>query len=358
VRYFLNDLTFYLTEDCNLRCLYCFQKRRARRLDISSIRKALEFFQEGLQKESFISFYGGEPLLEFDSIRQTVSFIENHKTLSAKKLRYSISINGTLLTEEILRFLNAHKFKVNLSHDGTAQGITRPSSLNPLVLENMERLNRLPDIEFETNSVFVPATVGEIFRSARFLLEKGIRNCRLTYSLNAAWDSVSLDRMREEVQELREYLLSHYRQHRAIPVQNFQSPPSRGLFRCAAGHDRFALAADDTLWGCRFFVDYFIENKDHPEGRKFCFGDIHEFVLNHHNIYPMVSQNYRVLRQDKLSSERMACLRCARLLFCSACPATAAYSTGVIGKIPAWMCEMKEIWLRENEIFWEEAGKS
>ncbi|MEW5900610.1 MAG: hypothetical protein AB1715_04010, partial [Acidobacteriota bacterium] len=266
--------------------------------------------------------------------------------------------NGTLLTEEILRFLNTHKFKVNLSHDGTAQDTTRPCKLNSLVLENMERLNRLPDIKFETNSVFTPSTVRELFRSARFLLERGIGNCHLTYSLNAAWDSVSLDRMREEVRELREYLLSYYRQHRTIPVQNFQSPPSRGLFRCAAGQDRFALAADDTLWGCRFFADYFIENKDHLDGREFCFGDIHEFVLNHDDVYSTVSQSYRVLRQDNLSSERMTCQKCGRLLFCSACPATAAYSTGVIGKVPAWMCEMKEIWLRETEIFWEEAGKS
>lgn len=356
MRFLLSDFTLYLTQNCNLDCLYCFQKRRGRSLGFSAIQKALEIFQSSFRKKAYVSFYGGEPLLAFETIRRTVDFIDNHKTLRAKKLRYSISTNGTLLSDEVLRFLNARRFRVNLSHDGTAQDVTRPSRLNSLVLENMDRLKELPDIELETNSVFIPATVGEIYRSARFLVDRGIRNCHLTYSIHDPWDSVQLDRMKKEVQELREFLLSRYRGHRSIPVQNFQSPPSRGIFQCAAGQDRLALAADSRLWGCRFFADYFTGQENRPDFNDFCFGDIHEFSLRHQDIYPSISENYRALRMDNFTSERMSCRRCASMLYCSACPATAAFSTGIIGRVPAWICRIKHIWLQENHLFWKEAG--
>jgi len=355
LRVALSDFTLYLTQECNLDCLYCFQKRRAQSLDFSTIREALDFFQDSIEESGYVTFYGGEPLLEFDTIARTVDFIETHKTLNAKKLRYNISVNGTLLTEEILEFLSRHRFKVNLSHDGTAQDMTRPSHLNSLVWENLARLIRLPDIELETNSVFIPATVKEVFRSARLLVESGIKNCQLSYSIGDPWDSVCLAQMREEVQELRRYLLSYYYQHRSIPVQNFQNRLSPGLFQCAAGQDRLALGPDGKLWGCRFFADLFSAGVAHHELIAYCFGDIRDFATNDEAVYSSAIQKYKALRQENFSSENRACRDCPDILLCSACPATAAFSTGVLGKIPAWMCDLKKIWREEVARFWAEA---
>jgi radical SAM protein with 4Fe4S-binding SPASM domain len=335
-----------------------FQQRRRQSLAFPIIRRALELFGSSFRKNAYLSFYGGEPLLEFATIRRTVEWIDHCRDLKAKSLRYSISTNGTLLNEERLRFLSAHRFKVNLSHDGAAQDVTRPSRLNPFLLEIIDRLKRLPGIEFETNSVFIPGTVGEVYRSARFFIDRGIKNCHLTYSILNPWDSVHLDRMRDEARELRAFLLSHYRRHREIPVQNFQGPPGAGLFRCAAGQDRMALAADGRLWGCRFFADYYGGHENRPGFHSYCFGDIQSFSLNEDDAYPAVCENYRALRMDRFASERKTCRRCPSMLFCSACPATAALSTGVIGKIPAWMCDLKNIWLQEVRKFWAEAGKS
>ena len=356
--YSVRDLTLHLTEECNLDCRYCFQKRRSQRLGFSTIRKVLESFQDAFEARSFIGFYGGEPLLEFDTIRRTVEYIQAHKTLRRKKLRYSVSTNGTLLNKEVLGFLNTHKFRVNLSHDGTAQETTRPSRMNSLMLENLDRLVRLRGIELDTNSVFVPVTVGEIYRSARFLLERGIQNCNLSYSLINPWESKRLDQMRGEVQELRAFLLSHYRRHRTIPVVNFRSRPSLGLFWCSAGQDRLALAADGKLWGSRFFADFFADKSGHPEFNNYCFGDIQEFADRPQNGYCPTYRNYGLLRQEAFSSEEKACRKCTRLLYCSVCPATAALSTGRVGIIPAWICDIKNIWLEEVRKFWEAAGKN
>jgi len=357
LQYGLNDLTLYLTEECNIRCVYCFQKRRDRKLELSFIEKALDFFREDFQDECYIGFYGGEPLLAFDTIRATLAFVENNKALKSKNFRYSISTNGALLTNDMLDFLNDHRFRVNLSHDGTAQETTRPSPMNPPILENMDRLIRSPDIEFKTNSVFVPATTSELFRSARFLIERGVGNCQLTHSINDLWNSMVLDQMRGELRELRGYLLSYYRKNRAIPVENFRNPPEHGLFGCAAGQDRIALAADGRLWGCRFFADFFTDREGLPEFDEYCFGDIHEFIAGHEDVFNLKSQNYKKLRMDNFSTGELECRECPHLLFCDVCPATAAYSTGKIGKVPTWLCEMKKIWREEIASFWEAAEK-
>lgn len=355
---FLNDFTFHLTEECNLNCRYCFQKRRSQRLGFSTIRKVLEFFQDAIEPRSFIGFYGGEPLLEFDTIRRTVEYIQAQKTLRRKNLQCSISTNGILLTEEILRFLTANKFRVNLSYDGTAQETTRPSRLNPFILENLDRMIGLKGIRLETNSVFVPTTVGELFPSARFLLERGAQNCTLSYSITDHWDSVSLGQLREQLQELRRFLLCHYRWRSPVPVVNFRRQADFAIFWCSAGQNRMSLGVDGKLWGCRFFADFFADKPAHPEFNNYCFGDFREFDGSPQDVFSAVHRNYALLRQEAFSSEQKACRDCFRLLFCSACPATAAFSTGTIGKVPAWMCEMKEIWREEINRFWEAVGSN
>jgi radical SAM protein with 4Fe4S-binding SPASM domain len=353
--FYLHELTLQLTDKCNLGCSYCFQKRRTHDLPFSSIRLSLDLFRDAFHKHSFLVFYGGEPLLSFDTIRQTIAHIQNHPILRKTRFRYSLSTNGTLLNEEIIRFLDTHQFRVNMSHDGTAQEATRPGRMNSLVLENLERLVRSTGIELTTNSVFVPGTVGEIFRSARFLIERGVKDCSLAYSINTAWDAAALDQMREQIRELGRYLLGHYRRHSSIPIGNFRGRQIRTVFWCSAGQDRLAVAADGRLWGCRFFADFFAGEPEHPEIPRYCYGDVKKFEDGARDGSSAIHGNYALLRQEVFSSERKACRKCRRLLSCSACPAAAAFYTGAIGRIPAWLCDMKKIWQEETGRFWRAA---
>ena len=354
----LSDFTLYLTEDCNLRCSYCFQKRQDRVLALSTIEEALDLFQNSFTNECFINFYGGEPFLAFDTIRATIAFIEHNEILRGKNFRYSISTNGSLLTADILHFLNDHRFRVNLSHDGTAQEITRPGRMNPFILENMDRLIRLPDIEFTTNSVYVPATVTELFRSARFLIERGVENCQLTYSCKDSWDSGALSRLHQELCGLREYLLDYFHSHHIIPVENFRNRPKQGLFACAGGQERLTLAADGRLWGCRFFADLFTTLEDLPELKDYCFGDFRHFHSRIDEVCDLKTRSYGKLCMINYSTEQRDCRTCPHVHFCEVCPATAAFSTGAVGKLPAWLCEMKKIWHEEIIRFWEAAEKN
>jgi hypothetical protein len=76
--------------------------------------------------------------------------------------------------------------------------------------------------------------------------------------------------LRTQLEEVRKFLISYYRQHYTVPIEYFRIRSMRSLFWCAAGQDRLALAADGKLWGCRFFADFFADKLGHPEYDKFC----------------------------------------------------------------------------------------
>jgi radical SAM protein with 4Fe4S-binding SPASM domain len=292
-------------------------------------------------------------------IRETAAFIERHPSLQKRGIRYSISTNGTLLTREVIDFLDSHRFRVNLSYDGLAQEMTRPSGMNSLLLGFLDRMIGLKGIELETNSVFIPSTAGEVFGSARLLVESGVKNCHLTYSIIHPWDSASLNQLRNQVRELREFLVRHYLRSYTIPIENFRSRPVRSsLFWCSAGQDRLALAADGRLWGCRFFADFFAENPGHRESDQYCFGDIEELEKRSDHQNRTTWKTYRRLRQDGFSSEHIACRECDRLLSCRTCPAAAAFAAGDIGRVPTWMCDINRLWREEVGKFWMEVDKS
>lgn len=126
----LKHLIFEITQNCNLRCKYCpytnerdfmFDRNRSNQvisLDIAL--KGLNYIYSVVKnrynKEFTISFYGGEPLLRFDIIKKIV----NHSKMLFKswKLRYTITTNGTLISDEIIEFLVANDFTLLISLDG------------------------------------------------------------------------------------------------------------------------------------------------------------------------------------------------------------------------------------------------
>jgi uncharacterized protein len=126
-KYLSNNLSYMLlniTEDCNLRCKYCiysgnFQNQRTytkNNMKLEIALKAIDFFlkKSEASESRTIGFYGGEPLLNFDTIKQVVEYA-NQK---CDKMQYTITTNGTLLTEKIIDFFKENNFKVGISLDG------------------------------------------------------------------------------------------------------------------------------------------------------------------------------------------------------------------------------------------------
>ncbi|WP_339314912.1 radical SAM protein [Paenibacillus sp. FSL M7-0896] len=121
-----------LTENCNFRCKYCYltetydytRNRTGKSMDLETGKKAIDFFFEGLRevvkkipnKKAGITFYGGEPLLNFALIKELIVYAEEN---SPVPLMYNMTSNGSLLNDEIIDFVVKYDINLAISLDGS-----------------------------------------------------------------------------------------------------------------------------------------------------------------------------------------------------------------------------------------------
>jgi sulfatase maturation enzyme AslB (radical SAM superfamily) len=312
-----------------------------------------------LTKNYNINFYGGEPLLSFRLIKEIVSFLEDKNQELKKKPDYTITTNGSLLTEEILQFLSKYKFHVELSFDGIAQDILRKKGSFKAISPKIGELLNHPDIGLEVNSVFTPASVGYLSKSVKSIMEFDVPNIHVSFSTIETWNQGALLRLKEEMAKVRKIVVGDYKREGTIPVVNFRDMNANGIFYCAAGKDRLAMTTDGEIWGCYLFPDYFkrtgkAEDKERggwksADFQKFSFGSLENFIKNHRNIYPRILRNYSKLSMDNFSTSKMECFLCEDLESCAVCPINAAFSGTPLGEVPDHICKIQKIIIREKK---------
>lgn len=121
----LTTLSLIMATDCNLRCRYCYADEgtyhRPRSLmDISTAKRAVDFLirKSHRAKEVGISFFGGEPLLNYDCITQLVPYAIDRFECNGQRCSFSITTNGTLLTVDKVAFFEKYNFGYIVSLDG------------------------------------------------------------------------------------------------------------------------------------------------------------------------------------------------------------------------------------------------
>ncbi len=145
----LRMLVLLPTDSCNLNCRYCFARPPDRGTSMSRevARRALALFPP--RRDINVSFFGGEPLLEFGIIREAVEEAESLAGTRNVRARFHVTTNGTLVTDEIARFLGEHRFSAIVSLDGdrATHDPARPlrssrGSSYDLALAGLEKLTR------------------------------------------------------------------------------------------------------------------------------------------------------------------------------------------------------------------------
>ena len=118
-------LCLHVAHDCNLGCLYCFAEEgeyHGRRAIMSYEvgKKALDFLIEnsGNRRNLEVDFFGGEPLMNWDVVKQLVAYGRSREKECNKNFRLTLTTNGMLLTDEVMDFLNREMANVVLSIDG------------------------------------------------------------------------------------------------------------------------------------------------------------------------------------------------------------------------------------------------
>jgi len=346
-----STLTIILTDRCNFHCSYCYQKKANRWLDISTVTKTLDFFYPILAKEGYINFYGGEPLLAFDLVRETVAHLERLNRTRKRKIHYSLSTNGGLLNEEILRFLDEHAFFLLLSFDGWAQDVSREKGSFERLVSLIPEILKRRRISLETNSVFTAETIGHLSKSIQLITRLGVPKVHIGFSSQRRWTPSSLIRMKKEIADIRKCFLESYEQGTDIPWVEMTKTYRKAIYRCDAGREQMALAADGKLWGCFLFPHYFAGKNGDPETGKYCFGDVDAFLRAPEAVYARTLSAIAGLGMDNFSTPERRCVMCEEIESCWVCPIAAAFSSRAIGKITLQTCRMTRMMRREKDLF-------
>lgn len=195
----VNFLILQTTKDCNFNCRYCLfssessnsigmnHEKKYMSLDIAY--KSVDFLYDHSMDatEIMVSFYGGEPLLNFELIQKVVIYIES--LFITKKVQFGLTTNASLLSEKIIDFFIKHEFYITISMDGgpQIQNMHRKFRENgnntfDIVWENVKRIQEMDSAYFKTHVVFHPV----LFRDDNYDAEVNFFN-----SNNIGSDAVS-----------------------------------------------------------------------------------------------------------------------------------------------------------------------
>ncbi len=347
----LRHLALFLTESCNLACSYCFASNMERRaIDEGLARQAVD---QLLRPESpadrvAITFWGGEPLLEFELMRRLVQYARERAAALGRNVRFTVPTNLTRLTPEMLKFFESHEVGLSLSLDGdeSAQAL-RPfaggGSSAPVIREKLrlltERLGarekrlgarekrlgareeRLPGVRMTVT----PQTAGDFYHHVRWFLDRGFTQIYFAPVLEADWAPQTLAALEREQQRLVTHLVEAFRagQHarpafhtwdkalawRALDRRGKTQRGQRML--CGAGTSMLAVDIYGDLYPCHRYVFY-----DKAQ-RAETLGNVQQGLPD-----PQVLQDYGRIDRDTLGTARTRCRDCPDEGDCYAyCPA-------------------------------------
>ncbi len=118
-------LCLHIAHDCNLACKYCFAEEGEYHGDRSLMsyevgKKALDFLiaNSGNRVNLEVDFFGGEPLMNFQVVKDLVAYGRSQEKEHNKKFRFTLTTNGMLMNEDVMEFANKEMANVVLSVDG------------------------------------------------------------------------------------------------------------------------------------------------------------------------------------------------------------------------------------------------
>lgn len=121
----IKALCLNVAHDCNLKCKYCFAKQgdfggNAELMPLEIGKKAMDFLvaNSGNRRNLDVDFFGGEPLMNWEVVKELVKYGREIEKPAGKNMRFTITTNGVLLDDEKIDFINEHMHNVVLSLDG------------------------------------------------------------------------------------------------------------------------------------------------------------------------------------------------------------------------------------------------
>jgi uncharacterized protein len=343
----LEALSLILTSRCNLRCGYCYQSpKRGRSSAWSVVRPALDLILKSSRRDLGIGFCGGEPFLEFSLMRRAVEHVEKSRP-PRKNITYHVSTNGTLLAEEIIDFLEAHDFEMQLSFDGVAAAQDLRGRGTFSALDRLLDGLRTKHADFYGGNISIALTVSpqnlpHLPDSASYFLRKGARRIVIAPSISsdADWEPDRIDELDAQIGRIFKRSLAHYRKTGEIPVGIFRRGEETpvhartGRPMCGLGRGRgITVDVDGEVYGCSMFAGSYVK-LDSPllrgrvEGMRLGRIDDHGLSRRLTSFPAAVRRAGMFHRKDRKHSAYGRCGECRYLARCFVCPASIGFVPG------------------------------
>ncbi|MCX6349922.1 MAG: radical SAM protein [Candidatus Aureabacteria bacterium] len=260
----ITQLELMVTEDCNHRCHYCFVegKNVSHRMSRETARQAVDFLIAQSRKETELTLllFGGEPLLEYDLLRELLPYAIEQARAAGKKMKFDMTTNATLLDEERIRFLVSLGVKILVSLDGDRETHDRHrltldgKSSYDRVRDNLPRIKRYQPW-LGTRMTVHPDTVVRISRNVAHLASLGVNQFIIGAATGLEWTEESLDLYRDEMIRVASWLKKELSRGGPFRVTHFEEnlqmmSGRRGRYGCRAGRHCVSVTSEGEIYPC------------------------------------------------------------------------------------------------------------
>ncbi len=317
----LKSLCINICHDCDLRCRYCFASTgsfggKRTKMPFAVGAKALDYLLEhsGHRKFLEVDFFGGEPLMNIDVVRQLVDYGRQREKAYGKTIRFTFTTNCVSLDEEIMDWAINNDISVVLSHDGRKEihdamrCFPDGSGSHDVISKNIQRfLAKDPRGTAIVRGTYT-AHNKDFTEDIKHWLDLGYQRLSMEPAVELYGDrklqAEDLPALRREYWKLAQFYLQRKAEgkpfdffHFNIDIEHGPCLPKR-LTGCGAGYEYMVVTPEGDFYPCHQFV-----------GREsYLLGDVDNGVQ-----HPEISEQFR---QCHVYTKE-ACAKCWARFYCS-----------------------------------------
>ena len=339
-------LCLHVAHTCNLNCSYCFASQGKYHGDRAVMsyevgKQALDFLIENSKgrRNLEVDFFGGEPLMNFDVVKQLVAYARSREKECGKNFRFTLTTNGVLIDDDVIEFANREMSNVVLSLDGRKEVHDRfrvdhagNGSWERIVPKFQQLVQARQGKNYYMRGTFTHANP-DFLKDIETMLELGFTELSMEPVVCAPDDPSALTAedlpiVLEQYEKLAELMLERHRQGKPFTFYHYMIDLKGGpciykrVSGCGSGTEYMAVTPWGDLYPCHQFVGE----------EAFKLGDVFHGVTNTEVQSEFAACNVY---------SRPECADCWAKLYCSGgCAANAYHATGAITGVYAYGCDL------------------
>ncbi len=339
-------LCLHIAHTCNLDCSYCFAsqgKYHGERalMSLEAGKRALDFLIErsGTRRNLEVDFFGGEPLMNFEVVKELVAYARVREKECGKNFRFTLTTNGMLIDDDVIDFANRECSNVVLSLDGRKEIHDRfrvdhagRGSFDTIVPKFQKLVEARDGKNYYMRGTFTHANP-DFLKDIEVMLSLGFRELSMEPVVCAPDDPSALTEedlpiVMEQYEKLAELMLKCHREGNPFTCYHYMIDLSGGpwIYKRISGCGSVTEYMAVTPWGDLYPCHQFVGEE------KFKLGNVFDGVDNHEIQGEFETCNVYA---------RPECADCWAKLYCSGgCAANAYHATGSVTGVYATGCEL------------------